>query len=90
MLLYQSRLPCCSWPAAAIAQTLAQPVANTKAPELVASWQTACITTLLGTTTTTQASGGSGGGGASGGEAYRSKVTFAQNGRVEFSTEKIH
>ena len=63
------------------------PVANTKAPQVVASWETGCVATASGTTTTTtQASGGSGGS-VSGGAAYRSGVTFNQNGRVEFFTE---
>lgn len=65
------------------------PVANTAAPQIVATWQTNCIVTQNSgsTTTTTQASGGGGGGSISGGEAYRSKAVFNQDGRVELSTE---
>ncbi len=65
------------------------PVANTTAPELLAAWETAdcVIIQNSGSTTTTSASGGSGGGSISGGEAYRARVEFTQNGRVEFSTE---
>ena len=65
------------------------PVANTTAPQLVATWQTDCIVTQNSgsTTTVTQASGGSGGGSISGGAAYRSSAIFNQDGRVEFFTE---
>jgi hypothetical protein len=65
------------------------PVANTTAPELVATWQTDCIVTQNSgsTTTTTGASGGSGGGSISGGAAYRSSAIFNQDGRVEFFSE---
>jgi len=65
------------------------PVANTTAPQLVATWQTNCIVTQNSgsTTTTTGASGGSGGGSISGGAAYRSSAIFNQDGRVELFTE---
>jgi len=67
------------------------PVANTTAPQLVAAWQTDCITTEnSSSSTTTQASGGSGGnGGVSGGAAYRNTAVFNQDGRVQFSTENF-
>lgn len=64
------------------------PVANTAAPQLIGSWQSNCVTTQSGTSTTvTQASGGSSSGGVSGGEAFRNRVIFNQDGRVEFITE---
>jgi len=65
------------------------PVANTTAPQLVATWQTNCIVTQNSgsTTTTTGSSGGSGGGSISGGAAYRSSAIFNQDGRVELFTE---
>ena len=65
------------------------PVANTTAPQLVATWQSDCIVTQNSgsTTTTTGASGGSGGGSISGGAAYRSSAIFSQDGRVELFTE---
>ena len=64
-------------------------VANTLAPELLASWNTDCIITQNSgsTNTVTQASGSSGSGSISGGEAYISRAVFNQDGRVEFSTE---
>ena len=65
-------------------------VANTAAPQLVASWQSDCIVTQnsSSSSTTTQASGGGGGtGGVSGGEAYRVTAIFSQQGQLEFSTE---
>lgn len=65
------------------------PVANTTAPQLVATWQSDCIVTQISgsTSTTTQASGGGGGGSISGGAAYVSKAVFNQDGRVERSNE---
>ena len=64
------------------------PVANTAAPQLVATWETDCIVTQNSgsTTTVTQASGGSGGGSISGGEAYINTAAFNQDGSVEFIT----
>jgi hypothetical protein len=68
--------------------TAPAPVANTLAPQLVATWQTDCIITQnSSSSTTTQASGGSGG--VSGGAAYRNTAVFTQDGRVEFSTENF-
>jgi hypothetical protein len=67
-----------------------EPVPNTTAPELVATWQTSCVlTSNSGSSTVTQASGGtgSGSGGTADGEAFRSTAVFNQNGRVEFSIE---
>lgn len=69
-------------------------VANTSAPELVASWQTGCIITQNSGSagTITQASGsgsGGGSGGVSGGAAFRSAAVFKQDGHVEFSTENF-
>lgn len=63
--------------------------ANTKAPELNASWASKCIATSSGSTsTTTQASGSSGGsGGVSGGSAFITQATFNANGSVALSTE---
>lgn len=71
--------------------TAPAPVANTVAPQLVATWQTDCIITQnSATSTTTQASGNSGGsGGVSGGAAYRNMAVFHQDGNVEFSTENF-
>ena len=65
------------------------PVANTTAPQLVATWQTDCIVTDISgsTSTNTQASGGSFDGSISGGAAYRIIAIFNQDGRVEFITE---
>jgi len=65
------------------------PVANTTAPQLVATWETDCtVTQISGSgSTVTQASGGGGGGSISGGAAYRSKAVFNQDGRVVLSTE---
>lgn len=70
------------------------PAANTLAPELVGSWQTACIVTEnsgSSPATMTQASGGSGGGsgGVSGGAAYRTSAIFTQDGHVELYTENF-
>jgi len=65
------------------------PVANTRAPQLVSTWETDCTVTQNSgsTTTTTQASGGSGGGSISGGEAFVNRAVFHQDGRVDFTTE---
>jgi hypothetical protein len=64
-------------------------VANTAAPQLIASWETDCIITENSgsTSTVTSASGGSGGGSISGGEAFRTAAVFRQDGHVEFTTE---
>lgn len=63
------------------------PVANTIAPQLVATWETDCIITQNSGSTVTGASGGGGGGSIAGGEAYISQAAFNQDGRVVFSTE---
>ena len=63
--------------------------ANTKAPELNASWKSICIATSSGSTsTTTQASGSTGGsGGISGGTGFITKATFNANGSAVLTTE---
>jgi hypothetical protein len=61
-----------------------QSEANTKAPELIASWATKCITTTSGTSTTTSASGGSTGG-ISGGNAFMTNATFNADGSATLS-----
>lgn len=68
------------------------PVANTTVPQLIGTWQTACIITQnsgSSPSTMTQASGGSGSGsgGVSGGAAYRTSAIFNQDGHVEFLSE---
>lgn len=63
---------------------VAQFEANTKAPELIASWATKCITTSNGTSTTTSASGG-GTGGISGGNAFITNATFNADGSATLS-----
>lgn len=70
------------------------PVANTVAPQLAGTWQTACIATQTSTpspNTVTQASGGGGGGsgGVSDGAAYRNSAIFNLDGRVEFLRENF-
>jgi hypothetical protein len=65
-------------------------VSNTLAPQLIGTWQTACIATESSGTspdTTTQASGGSGSGSISGGAAYRTSAIFTQDGHVELILE---
>lgn len=56
---------------------------NSKAPELVASWATRCITTSSGTSTSTSASGG--GGSVSGGSAFITTATFNADGSANLS-----
>jgi hypothetical protein len=69
------------------------PVPNTKAPELVSTWQTGCIVTQNSsatTSTTTQASGGSGGsGGVSNGASFKIMADFKQDGHVKFTRENF-
>ena len=61
--------------------------ANTKAPELNASWKSTCIATSSGSTsTTTQASGG-GSGGVSGGSGFITQAIFNANGSAVLTTE---
>lgn len=67
--------------------SLPTPVANTIAPQLVATWETDCIMTQNAGSTVTGASGGGGGGSVAGGEAYRTQAVFNQDGRVAFTTE---
>lgn len=63
-------------------------VVNVKAPELVGTWDTGCVaTSLSGTSTVTQASGSGGTSSISGGEAYRIKAEFSQDGHVDFTSE---
>lgn len=58
--------------------------ANTKAPELNATWVSRCIITTAGSTIT-QPSGGSGS--VSGGNAYLNIASFNANGSATLSTE---
>ncbi len=63
-------------------------VVNVKAPELIGTWNTGCVTTSLsGSSTTTQASGGGGTGSISGGEAYKVTAVFTQDGHVTFTSQ---
>ena len=78
-------LQACSAPETA---TVLPTEANTKAPELNASWESKCIATSAGSSsTTTQASGSGGSGGISGGSAYITQATFSANGSAAISTE---
>ena len=79
-------LQACSTPETA---TTLPAEANTRAPELNASWKSVCIATSSGSTsTTTQASGGGGGtGGVSGGTGFITEAIFNANGSAVFSTE---
>ena len=64
------------------------PVPNTTAPQLLATWATACIVTDgSGSVSTVSSASGGSGGSISGGEAFRNSVIFNQDGRVEFITE---
>ena len=61
--------------------------ANTKAPELIASWSTSCITTSSGTNTNTSASGG--GGSVTGGSAYKTYARFNADGSATLSKDSF-
>ncbi len=61
--------------------------ANTKAPELIASWTTQCTVTSNGTSTTTSASGG--GGSVAGGTAYKIYATYNADGSASLSKESF-
>lgn len=58
---------------------------NTKAPQLIANWQTACTILTQGTSTTTGASGS--GGSVSGGDSFIATANFTQDGHFELNTE---
>ena len=61
--------------------------ANTTAPQLIATWKTACTITAQGTSTTTTGASGSGGGSVTGGDSFIANATFTQAGRIELNTE---
>jgi len=61
--------------------------ANTTAPLLIGSWQTACTITTQGSSTTTTGSSGGGGGSVTGGAAFIANANFTLDGHVDLSAE---